>query len=140
MQLVPFPLMNPLQPSSVHIFFNALHIESLYSSLPALCTWYNIFNLSSGDTTVLDTAPATPPARKAAVKGWETCSRTFHMKLSRTTIFISFAFQRTSRRLALFGTETLGNRKQKTPDLEKSCPQYPKHDLLYSVADKSLLK
>lgn len=81
MQLVPFPLINPRQPSSVHIFFSALHIESLYSSRPALCIWYRIFSLSSGETTVLDTAPATPPEMKAAVKGAETCSRTFHMKL-----------------------------------------------------------
>lgn len=78
MQFVPFPLMKPLQPSFVHIFFSALHIDSLYSSLPALCIWYRILSLSSGETTVLDTAPATPPAINAAVKGVDTCSRMFH--------------------------------------------------------------
>ena len=81
MQFVPFPLMNPLHPSSVHIFFNPLRIDNLYSSLPALCTWYRILSLSSGETTVLDTAPATPPAINAAVKGEDTCSLIFHINV-----------------------------------------------------------
>ena len=34
-----------------------------------------ILSRSRGDTTVRDTAPATPPAQKAAMTGCETCSR-----------------------------------------------------------------
>lgn len=73
-QFVPFPLMKPLHPSSLHIFARAFPTESLYSLRPRPWTWYRIFNLSRGDTTVLDTAPATPPAQKAAVNGVETNS------------------------------------------------------------------
>lgn len=74
MQFVPFPRMKPRQPSSRHIFARALPTGSLYSLWPALCTWYRIFNRSSGETTVLDTAPATPPPQKAATTGCETKS------------------------------------------------------------------
>lgn len=69
MQLVPLPRINPLHPSSRPILTRALHTDNLYSSLPALCTWYNIFRRSRGETIVLDTAPATPPPMKAAVTG-----------------------------------------------------------------------
>lgn len=69
MQLVPLPAMRPLQPSSVHIFRSAFHTDILYSLRPALCTWNNILRRSSGDTTVLETAPATPPAMKEATTG-----------------------------------------------------------------------
>lgn len=69
MQFVPFPRMKPLQPSSLHIFAKPFPTDILYSSLPTLCIWKRIFSRSSGDTTVLDTAPATPPARKAAKIG-----------------------------------------------------------------------
>jgi hypothetical protein len=70
MQFVPFPRRRPRQPSSFHIFASPLVTEPLYSSLPApLCTWKRIFNRSRGETTVRDTAPATPPARNAAATG-----------------------------------------------------------------------
>jgi hypothetical protein len=72
MQFVPLPLMNPLHPSSRHIFARLLPTDSWYASRPALWTWNRIFSLSSGDTTVRDTAPATPPAQKAATTGCET--------------------------------------------------------------------
>jgi hypothetical protein len=75
MQFVPLPRMKPLQPSSRHIFARALPTGSLYSLWPALCTWYRIFNRSRGETTVLDTAPATPPPQKAATTGCEKKSR-----------------------------------------------------------------
>jgi len=120
MQFVPFPLMNPLHPSSVHIFFNPLHIDNLYSSLPALCTWYRILSLSSGETTVLDTAPATPPAINAAVKGEDTCSLIFHINVlaaavvgaySMISIYPSFSIHchvRTSERSCISrGLDTL---------------------------------
>ena len=68
-QLAPFPRMNPFHPSSLHIFVRPCPIGSLYSVLPVLCTWNRILRRSSGDTTVLETAPATPPARKAARTG-----------------------------------------------------------------------
>jgi hypothetical protein len=72
MQLVPFPAMKPLKPSSLHIFPKAFHIDIWYASLPALCTWNRIFNLSSGDTTVRETAPARPPAMNEATTGCDT--------------------------------------------------------------------
>ena len=75
MQLVPFPLMNPRQPSSCHIFFSAFPTLSLYSSRPALWIWNKILRRSSGETTVRETAPATPPAQNAAVKGCEMICR-----------------------------------------------------------------
>lgn len=75
MQLVPLPAMKPLQPSSFHIFAKALPTPSLYSLWPALCTCRRIFNRSRGDTTVRETAPATPPAQKAATTGCEIKSR-----------------------------------------------------------------
>ena len=68
-QFVPLPRMNPFHPSSRHIFTRAFHIDSLYSSLPTLWIWSKIFNRSSGDTIVLETAPATPPAMNAATTG-----------------------------------------------------------------------
>jgi hypothetical protein len=61
--------MKPLQPSSLHIFASAFGTDILYSSLPTLCIWNKIFRRSSGDTTVLETAPATPPATKDATTG-----------------------------------------------------------------------
>lgn len=65
-----------------------LNIGNLYSFRPTLCIWYRIFNRSvchvnicfltgypssspNGDTTVLDTAPAIPPAMKEATTGCE---------------------------------------------------------------------
>ena len=75
MQFVPFPLMKPRHPSSFHIFARPFPTESLYSSRPTLCIWKRIFNLSRGDTTVRDTAPATPPAQKAANTGCAIISR-----------------------------------------------------------------
>src|SRR3954470_21223418 len=80
MQFVPFPAMKPRQPSSRHIFARALGTDILYSVLPALWTWNNIFNRSSGDTTVLETAPATPPAQNEAKTG---CPRISRMKSRR---------------------------------------------------------
>lgn len=74
-QFVPLPLMNPLNPSSFHIFIKALGTDNLYSFLPALCIWKRIFNRSRGDTTVLETAPAIPPAMKAATTGCATVCR-----------------------------------------------------------------
>ena len=68
-QFVPLPRMNPFHPSSRHIFTRAFHIDNLYSSLPALWTWSKIFKRSRGDTIVLETAPATPPAMNAATTG-----------------------------------------------------------------------
>jgi hypothetical protein len=61
--------MNPRQPSSLHIFASAFGTDILYSSLPTLCIWNRIFRRSSGDTTVRETAPATPPATKDATTG-----------------------------------------------------------------------
>lgn len=75
MQLVPLPRMKPLHPSSLHILASAWPTDSLYASRPTLCTCMRIFNRSRGDTTVRDTAPATPPAQKAATTGCETRSR-----------------------------------------------------------------
>jgi hypothetical protein len=77
MQLVPLPRMNPRQPSSRHILASALPTLSLYASRPALCTWKRILRRSSGETTVRETAPATPPAQKAATTGWETKACSF---------------------------------------------------------------
>ena len=74
-QFVPFPLIKPRQPSSRHIFIRPFPTDSLYSSRPALCIWKRIFSLSRGDTTVLDTAPATPPAQNAAKTGCASTSR-----------------------------------------------------------------
>jgi hypothetical protein len=68
-QLVPLPRMKPRQPSSRFIFFRACHIDNLYSSRPTLWIWSRIFNRSKGDTIVLETAPATPPAMNAATTG-----------------------------------------------------------------------
>jgi hypothetical protein len=68
-QLVPFPRMKPLQPSSRPIFTRAFQTDNLYSPLPALWTWSKIFNRSRGETMVLEIAPATPPATKAATTG-----------------------------------------------------------------------
>ncbi len=75
MQFVPLPLMKPLQPSSFHIFMSPFPTDILYSSRPALCIWNRIFNRSSGETTVLEIAPATPPAQNAAKTGCERTSR-----------------------------------------------------------------
>ncbi len=72
MQLVPLPRMKPRQPSSRHIFARALPTDSLYSWRPALWTWSRILSLSRGDTTVRETAPAVPPAMKAATYVSET--------------------------------------------------------------------
>ena len=77
MQFVPFPLMKPRQPSSFHIFMRPFPTDSLYSLRPALWTWKRILSRSRGDTTVLETAPATPPAQKAATTGCETISRSW---------------------------------------------------------------
>jgi hypothetical protein len=63
--------MKPLHPSSFRILTNAFHIDNLYSVLPTLCICSKIFNRSRGETIVLDTAPATPPAKKAAMTGSE---------------------------------------------------------------------
>lgn len=71
MQLVPLPRMKPRQPSSFHIFFKAPPTESWYSWRPADWIWKRIFRRSRGDTTVRETAPATPPAQKAATTGCE---------------------------------------------------------------------
>lgn len=60
--------MRPLQPSSFHILARA-GPTPVYETLPGPCTWKMIFNRSSGLTTVLLTAPATPPAMKDAVSG-----------------------------------------------------------------------
>lgn len=74
MQLVPFPRMKPFQPSSFHILPSALPTDSLYSVRPALWTWNRILRRSRGETTVRETAPATPPAQKAAITGCEMTS------------------------------------------------------------------
>lgn len=79
MQLVPLPLMKPRQPSSFHILSSALPTLSLYASRPALCTWKRIFSRSRGETTVRETAPATPPAQKAATTGCEMPARNWSM-------------------------------------------------------------
>ena len=68
-QFVPFPRMKPRQPSSRPIFTKAFQIDNLYSVRPTLWIWRRIFNRSSGDTIVLETAPATPPAMNAATTG-----------------------------------------------------------------------
>lgn len=75
MQFVPLPRMNPLQPSSFHIFPRADPTDSLYASRPTLCTCSRIFSRSRGDTTVLETAPATPPPQNAATTGCDIHSR-----------------------------------------------------------------
>lgn len=80
MQLVPLPRMNPRQPSSRHILASALPTLSLYASRPALCTWKRILRRSSGETTVRETAPATPPAQKAATTGCETKACSFRSR------------------------------------------------------------
>lgn len=80
MQLVPLPAMKPRQPSSRHILAKALPIDILYSLRPWLWTWNRIFNRSSGDTTVLETAPATPPAMNEAATGCEKNSRARTMR------------------------------------------------------------
>lgn len=85
-QFIPLPLMKPCQPSSLHILPSALPTDIWYSFRPALWTWYKIFNLSRGETTVLETAPATPPAQKAAVKGVETNARKFNATLEGDTV------------------------------------------------------
>lgn len=72
MQFVPLPAMNPLQPSSLHIFARAFGTDILYSSRPTLWTWNKILRRSRGETTVRETAPATPPAMKEATTG---CAR-----------------------------------------------------------------
>lgn len=69
MQFVPLPRMNPRQPSSRPIFTSAFQVDILYSFRPTLWIWRRIFNRSRGDTIVLDTAPATPPAINAATTG-----------------------------------------------------------------------
>ena len=69
-QFVPFPRSMPLQPSSFHIFTSPLSTDPLYSFRPAPWTWKRILRRSRGETTVRETAPATPPARKAATTGW----------------------------------------------------------------------
>jgi hypothetical protein len=74
-QFVPLPRMKPLQPSSLHILPNAWPTDNLYASRPALCICIRILSLSSGDTTVRETAPATPPPQKAATIGWDIVSR-----------------------------------------------------------------
>lgn len=61
--------MKPLHPSSFHILASALCTDILYSSRPTDWIWLRIFSLSRGETTVLETAPATPPAQNAAVTG-----------------------------------------------------------------------
>ena len=73
MQFVPLPLIKPLKPSSFHIFMSAFPTLILYSVWPALCTWNKIFSRSSGDTTVRETAPATPPAINEATTGCASC-------------------------------------------------------------------
>ena len=80
MQLVPLPAMKPLQPSSLHIFASAFPTDSLYSVWPTLWTWNRILRRSRGETTVRETAPATPPAQKAATTGWEKKSRNFSVR------------------------------------------------------------
>lgn len=79
-QLAPFPRIKPLQPSSLHIFMRPCRTGSLYSVLPALCIWNRILRRSSGDTTVLETAPATPPAKKAAKTGWAIVCRSCNIR------------------------------------------------------------
>ena len=68
-QLAPLPRIKPFHPSSLHIFMRPCPTGILYSVLPAPWIWNKILRRSSGDTTVLETAPATPPARKAAKTG-----------------------------------------------------------------------
>jgi hypothetical protein len=75
MQFVPLPAMNPRQPSSRHILASAFGTLILYSVRPALWTWNRIFRRSRGDTTVRDTAPATPPAMNDATTGWPSAFR-----------------------------------------------------------------
>ena len=87
MQLVPFPAMKPLQPSSLHIFASAFGTLILYSFRPTLCTWKRIFNRSRGETTVRETAPATPPAMKEATTGCWKKARRFSLPLSTTAGF-----------------------------------------------------
>lgn len=74
-QFVPLPAIMPLQPSSLHIFPNALEMLILYSSRPTFCTWSKILRRSSGLTTVRETAPATPPAMKDATTACESHAR-----------------------------------------------------------------
>lgn len=71
MQFVPLPAIRPLNPSSLHIFARALGMLILYSVRPLDCTCNRILSRSSGDTTVRETAPATPPARNDATTACE---------------------------------------------------------------------
>lgn len=57
----------------LHIFASALGTDILYSSRPTLWTWNRILRRSRGETTVRETAPATPPATKEASTG---CAKT----------------------------------------------------------------
>lgn len=75
MQFAPLPAIMPLKPSSLHILPNALGMLILYSVRPVDCTCSKIFNRSSGDTTVLETAPATPPAMKDATTACDSHDR-----------------------------------------------------------------
>lgn len=45
-----------------------------------------ILSRSKGDTTVRDTAPATPPAQNAATTGWEIDSRNCMDRLEATAV------------------------------------------------------
>lgn len=79
MQFVPLPLMKPLNPSSLHIFPSAFGTLILYSSRPTDWIWNKILSRSRGDTTVLETAPATPPAINDAKIGFAKAERTSRM-------------------------------------------------------------
>jgi hypothetical protein len=72
MQFVPFPAIMPLKPSSRQIFASALEMLILYSVRPEDCTCNRIFNRSKGETTVRDTAPATPPPMNEATTPCDT--------------------------------------------------------------------
>lgn len=75
MQFTPLPAIMPLKPSSLQILPRAFGMLILYSVRPLDCTCSKILRRSSGDTTVRDTAPATPPATKEATTACDTHDR-----------------------------------------------------------------
>jgi hypothetical protein len=132
MQLVPLPAMNPLQPSSRHILASAFGTDIWYSFRPALWTWKRIFNLSSGETTVLDTAPATPPAMNDARTGCATNS------LKRSTR--EAAGYKSSGQLCVVArlvcsASTFGPFSKPGAAMARSCDCYPLELLVESVDD-----
>ena len=117
-QFVPLPRMNPFHPSSRHIFTRAFHIDSLYSSLPTLWIWSKIFNRSSGDTIVLETAPATPPAMNAATTG----SAILLLTLLKEDEFGGWAsYRKYAWDCDTAGAKEMKNQETVTSDIDETC-------------------